>query len=168
MKSQAFGKKRQSTKKAGGGFGRTSVRRPSDAIGEDAAALSHDHIVEANDPQKPVAQMVDIDAATGTNKIGEIGETTGNTNQVEKISVLAASKLKDTFTADELRMADHAEVTNKITRLIESVTVSLDATISAQELTDLTTYLLNEAQSTIGPIGDNDGFDDKEEKTDDT
>ncbi len=130
MKSQAFGKKRQGLKR-GSGFGRSG----------GAAA-------------QPIApSIVDVQETPAASLSAPITDP-GSVSAVEMLASLAESQLKDNFTPDELRMSQKAEVTKKLQALVERVMQSEEAELSEQEQKDLVTYLLNEAEANIGPIGD--------------
>ncbi len=127
MKPTGFGKKRQGPQRAGGSFGRGSTAAvPKPLIGAPQQALSPS---PANEQSAP-------------------------TDFIDRIAEIGDERLKDHFTADELRMATKGEVVKKIGSMIVGILEEENGTLSAQEQKDLETYLLNEAEENIGPIGD--------------
>jgi len=130
MKSQAFGKKRHGLKR-GSGFGRSG----------SAAA------------QPLASPLVDVQETPAASLSAPITDP-GSVSAVEMLASLAESQLKENFTPDELRMSQKAEVTKKLQGLVERIMQSEEADLSEQEQKDLVTYLLNEAEANIGPIGD--------------
>lgn len=134
MKSQAFGKKRQGLKR-GTAFGRGSVAAPAPTPASMEPSTETSPVAEVPSQPAPITDP-------------------GQVSAVEMLASLAESQLKDHFTADELRMASKAEVNKKLLALIEQLMRQEEADLSEQEQKDLATYLLNEAEATIGPIGD--------------
>ncbi|WP_417455753.1 CpaF family protein [Kordiimonas sp.] len=127
MKPAGFGKKGQGPKRAGGSFGRGSTA----AAPAPLASVSPTGLTPspANEQGAP-ADLID--------RVAEIGE----------------ARLKDHFTADELRMATKGEVVKKIGAMITGILEEEGGSLTPQEQKDLETYLLNEAEAGIGPIGD--------------
>lgn len=128
MKAQAFGKKRQGLKRAGT-FGRSGNAVPSPSAADTLAPGS-----------SSASAPVPNDA--------------GMASAVDILAGMAEGMLADQFTADELRMSSKAEVSKKLEAVVERLMHSEDADLSTQEQKDLVTYLLNEAETSIGPIGD--------------
>ncbi len=127
MRPAGFGKKGQGPKRAGGSFGRGSTA----AAPTPLASVSPTGLTPspANEQGAP-ADLID--------RVAEIGE----------------ARLKDHFTADELRMATKGEMVKKIGAMITGILEEEGGSLTPQEQKDLETYLLNEAEAGIGPIGD--------------
>ncbi|MBL4838709.1 MAG: CpaF family protein [Kordiimonadaceae bacterium] len=164
MKPQAFGKKRQGAKKASCGFGRAGTFGANSAGENEPSNTSHSTTAKTNNNLAPADHMApaNSDEAQAPSVVADTAES-----WVDKVAIQGVAELKNTFTADELRMVDHSEVSSKITRLLERIIAEIDADLTPQEVTDLNTYLLNETEVEIGPIGDNDPDEsDTDEKTD--
>ncbi len=152
MKSQAFGKKKQGMRKSAAGFGRAAgLRRPSETSIVDTEAL----LEVANDGPA-------LAAAQPTEQVAPL-------NPVDQITAIALERLPNIITADELRMATEAEVVEKIEDLLSKLTQEKNIPLSAEDTKNLCLYLLNEATTTIGPIGndeaENAGGKDDDKKT---
>ncbi|MEX0298334.1 MAG: CpaF family protein, partial [Kordiimonas sp.] len=144
MKSQAFGKKKQNMRKTAAGFGRAAgLRKPSEASG-----------VSAN---TPLESANDGPVTAAPQPITHVEQVTAF-NPLDQITAIAVERLQSIFTADELRMATEAEVVSKIEDLLSKLTQETSIPLSAEDAKNLNLYLLNEATTTIGPIG-NDSAD---------
>ena len=130
MKSQAFGKKRQGLKK-GGGFGRAAMPAGSAAL-EDFPLEP----LEA-EAMPPSAEPEGADA-----------------ENIEAVTQCARAMLIDSFTADELRMSTKGDVERKIEQLIGRCAQMEQAVLSERQHNELAHYLLSEAETAIGRIGD--------------
>lgn len=139
MKPQAFGKRKSGLRRSNGnGFGRGSHGAP--ALQEVPAPPANDH-------------------ATNPAPAPATAETSGN--PVDRAANLGEQALPSCFTADELRMSTKGEVTKKLTMLVADLAEADGLSLSESELKDVATYLLNEAENTIGPIGDTGHIDSK-------
>ncbi|UTW59830.1 CpaF family protein [Kordiimonas sp. SCSIO 12603] len=130
MKSQAFGKKRQGLKKSGG-FGRAAM--PGTPGVTDEFPL---------EPLQPEAMPPTPEP-----------EGTGAEN-IDAVTTCARSMLIESFTADELRMSTKGDVEKKIDQLIGRCAQMENAVLSERQHTELALYLLSEAETAIGRIGD--------------
>ncbi len=129
MKSQGFGKRRQGLKR-NSGFGRSGA--------QPATPTSTSLSSESSATPSP--------ASSGTNG--------ASLSAVDLLAGQGEAQLRDHFTADELRMSTKPEVSRKILQLVQALMRDEEVALSDQEQKDLTTYLLNEAETSIGPIGD--------------
>ncbi|WP_020398026.1 CpaF family protein [Kordiimonas gwangyangensis] len=127
-----FGKKKQGLKRQSTGFGSTAG-----GFGRSSAAPALDHDPAGSAPFAANEQS-GVSAADLVDRLAEKGE----------------EALKSHFTADELRMSTKGEVSKKIDALIGELLAESGESLSGAEQKDLATYLLNEAEATIGPIGD--------------
>ena len=114
-----------------GGFGRNGAT-PSAAIKDVSPQPANDH------PPTSAAPTADP----------------GNANNVDRVAELGEQALPKCFTADELRMSTKGEVTKKLLAVVADLAEADELTLSEREIRDVATYLLNEAEMTIGPIGD--------------
>lgn len=148
MKSHAFGKKKQGTRKPAAGFGRAAgVRQPT---AEPLLSDATEPLESAND------SLVSTETSAAQVNIPHIEEPKTEVSWLDRITTLASEGLPGIFTADELRMATEAEVTLKIERLLNQLIADSGAVITEQENTSLRQFLILEAQTKIGPIGDKD------------
>ncbi len=134
MKPQAFGKRKTGLRRqTGGGFGRGAVAAtgPTAVLEEVAAHAANDHPAFAQPP---------VPSPEG--------------NSVDRLASLGEQALPSCFTADELRMSTKGEVTKKLTMIVADLAEADDLSLSDSEIKDVATYLLNEVESSIGPIGD--------------
>lgn len=150
MKPQAFGKRKTGLRRqSGGGFGRGAMAAtgPTSVLEEVAAHAANDHPAFAQPP---------VPSPEG--------------NSVDRLASLGEQALPSCFTADELRMSTKGEVTKKLTMIVADLAEADDLSLSDSEIKDVATYLLNEVESSIGPIGDtgpsNEGKNTKEGKQD--
>ncbi|WP_262691851.1 CpaF family protein [Kordiimonas aestuarii] len=128
MKASGFGKRKQGLKRQTGGFG---------------GGFGRGNAVPALDPAtSPLASAANEQADSPAPEL------------VDRLAELGEEALKSHFTADELRMATKGEVIRKIETLIDEMLVNEGESLNPQEKKDLATYLLNEAEDAIGPIGD--------------
>ncbi|WP_417449322.1 CpaF family protein [Kordiimonas sp.] len=127
MKTTGFGKRKQGSKRQTGSFGAGFGRGTTAALPDANARLAS---VADEQAACPAADLID--------RLAELGE----------------GALKSHFTADELRMATKGEVIRKIDSLIADLLTTEGESLNPQQQKDLATYLLNEAEDTIGPIGD--------------
>ena len=131
--SQGFGKRKPGLKRtAQSGFGRNGAAPQSPALQEVSAEPANDH------PATTPAPVADPDNAGNVDRIAELGE----------------QALPKCFTADELRMSTKGEVTKKLLQIVADLAEADELSVSEREIKDVATYLLNEAEVSIGPIGD--------------
>jgi pilus assembly protein CpaF len=133
MKSQAFGKKRQGLKRAAG-FGRGAIGAA------DAPATMQDAAQPVSNPGTTPQSPEPLNPAT--------------VSAVDLLAGQGEEDLRREFTPDELRMSTKTEVSKKILKLVQALMQREGVMLSEQEQRDLATYLLNEAETSIGPIGD--------------
>ena len=131
--NQAFGKRKAGLRRqSGGGFGRGAMAAAAQTqVLEEVAAPA------AND--QPATLVPSPDAEAGT---------------VDRLANLGEQALPSCFTADELRMSTKSEVTKKLTLIVSDLAEADGISITDSEKKDVATYLLNEVETTIGPIGD--------------
>ena len=133
--NQAFGKRKTGLKRqSGGGFGRGAMTAtgPSPVLEEVATHAANDHPAAFAQPPVP----------------------SPDGNSVDRLASLGEQALPSCFTADELRMSTKGEVTKKLTMIVTDLAEADGLSLSESEIKDVATYLLNEVESTIGPIGD--------------
>lgn len=73
---------------------------------------------------------------------------------VDRAANLGEQALNKCFTADELRMSTKGDVTKKLLAVVSDLAEADELELSEQEKKDVATYLLNEVEANIGPIGD--------------
>ncbi|MCK0068201.1 CpaF family protein [Kordiimonas laminariae] len=130
MKSQAFGKKRQGLKKSGS-FGRAAMPAAPGVTDEfPLEPLQPEAMPPTPEPEGAGAENIDA------------------------VTTCARSMLLESFTADELRMSTKGDVEKKIDQLIGRCTQMENAVLSERQHTELALYLLSEAETAIGRIGD--------------
>ncbi len=137
MKPQAFGRKKKAGRRAtAAGFGR----------GANAPAT----------PSTPCVQKVAQEPANDHPAPLQVANPPepGDATPVDRVAGLGEQALPKCFTADELRMSTKGEVTNKLLLVVTDLAEADGLTLSDKETKDVATYLLNEAESSIGPIGD--------------
>lgn len=137
MKPQAFGRKK------------TGVRRPAAAgFGRGANAPAT--------PMAPSVQEVPREPANDHPAQLQVANPPepGDATPVDRIASLGEQALPSCFTADELRMSTKGEVTNKLLLVVADLAEADGLSLSDKEIKDVATYLLNEAENSIGPIGD--------------
>lgn len=153
MKPQAFGRKKAGLRRAApAGFGRSAhpAGMPhTPAIPDVSGAPANDH---PND--HPVPQLVTRSPEPG------------DSNPVDRVASLGEQALPKCFTADELRMATKGEVTNKLSLIVADLAEADGLELGDKEIKDVATYLLNEAEASIGPIGDTGAQDATNSKND--
>jgi len=130
MKSQAFGKKRQGIKKAGG-FGRAATLRQT----ADAPAT----------PDMPVQNTAEV--ATDPVQLAP-------NDMVGRIADMARSMLPDQFTADELRMSSKNDVKGKLAKIIKGLATRAETELTADQIKTLQERLLQDVTASIGLVGD--------------
>lgn len=136
MKPQAFGKRKAGLRKpTATGFGRNAA--PTQAPMPTVAEVSH---APANDHPAPLQVSPSPEPA--------------DAGAVDRAASLGEQALPKCFTADELRMSTKGEVTKKLLLIVADLAEADGLSLSERETKDVATYLLNEAESTIGPIGD--------------
>ncbi len=145
MRPSAFGKKRQGLKRTGNGaFGRGSgMPDPATSAPTEEAPINGDNAPSYETPAQAEASLFNDTSAS-------------NMDITDQLALLGEKELSKTFTTDELRMATKGEVTKKIDALLDRVAASAALQPTPQQKSDLITYLLNEAETSIGPIGDQD------------
>lgn len=137
MKPQAFGRKKTGVRRTtAAGFGRGAngpAAPPAPAVQEVPREPANDHPapLQVANPPEP-----------------------GDATPVDRLASLGEQALPSCFTADELRMSTKGEVTNKLLLIVSDLAEADGLTLSEKETKDVATYLLNEAESSIGPIGD--------------
>lgn len=134
MKQQAFGRKNIGVRRGGAvGFGRN-------------ATTSTPNLESV--PTQP-ANDVTIASNTDTLEGVEAGSA------VDRIATLCEQALPKCFTADELRMSSKGDVLQKLMQIVADFSEADEQTLGDQEKKDVATYLLNEVETAIGQIGDN-------------
>nr|WP_194213838.1 CpaF family protein [Kordiimonas pumila] len=155
MKPQAFGKKRQGLKPAGGNFGRASFTSfPATESAQsspvypvnDTGAVSQPH-----DAPRPVGLAIN-----GVFQAAVPDESMAIALSLETLPTAATELLATIFTADELRMSTKAEVEHKILSMVTKLATEHGLTLKGAEQKTLLAELLAAAQETIGQIGDHD------------
>ena len=130
---QGFGKRKPGLKRSSqGGFGRNGTATEAPVLQDVSAEPANDH---PNTAPAPVADP-------------------GNAGSVDRIAELGEQVLPKCFTADELRMSTKGEVTKKLLQIVADLAEADQLSLSERETKDVATYLLNEAEVSIGPIGD--------------
>ncbi|TNE60962.1 MAG: CpaF family protein [Alphaproteobacteria bacterium] len=132
MKGPGFGNRRQ------GGL----KRAPAQAFGR--GSLGPASTVDLADSQPEVATPVTPAPVFSA----------AETDIVDHLAALGEALLPRNFTADELRMSTKGEVSKKIATIISDLSAQEGLSPSPQQTADLATYLLNEVETIIGPIGD--------------
>ncbi len=167
MKPQAFGKKKTGFRRAApAGFGRGA--HPAGAA--HTPAMSDVSGAPAND--HPAPQLVASPMAASDNSIRTPADPsatgTGPSDQtpVDRAASLGEQALPKCFTADELRMATKGEVTHKLSLIVADLAEADGLELGDKEIKDVATYLLNEAEASIGPIGDTGAQDTTNSKND--
>jgi pilus assembly protein CpaF len=127
-----FGKRKQGLKRQATGFG-----APGAGFGRSANAAAEPH-------DQPLAPMTPANEQSA----GSPGDL------IDRLADKGEAALKARFKADELRMSTKGEITRKIEAMILELLAEEGESLSPAEQKDLATYLLNEAEATIGPIGD--------------
>lgn len=143
MKHQAFGKRKTGLKRslAGGqtsGFGRGGSTQSGTSPDQAAAA--------------PVVELASV--AANDHIAGNLAPAASSGSIVDRAASLGEQVLDKCFTPDELRMSAKSEVTKKLLALVSDLAEADGLALSDKEKTDVATYLLNEVETTIGPIGD--------------
>lgn len=138
MKSQAFGKKRQVGRKAGG-FGRLGT------VGSDTASVLGE------------GQTTDIIAAPA-NEATQVDRVVEADSLMSRVAAMAATALPDNFTADELKMSTTGEVEQKLHRLVITLAARAEAEPTDDQLMHMVRDLFDELTTKIGPVGE-DAFD---------
>lgn len=148
MKPQAFGKKKI-------GNGRSSIGGFGIGFGKNGAAPIPPVEAHPTEPNAtPANDTVVVPAEINTQNNEAHKDAAEGT--VDRLAGLGDQVLTKCFTADELRMATKSEVTTKLFTIVSDLAEADELEVSEQEKRDVATYLLNEAQSTIGPIGESD------------
>lgn len=143
--NQGFGKRKPGLKRAAqGGFGRNGAAPQAPTLQEVSAEPANDH------PATTSAPVADP----------------GNASNVDRIAELGEQVLPKCFTADELRMSTKGEVTKKLLQIVADLAEADELSLSEREIKDVATYLLNEAEASIGPIGDVSASDTRSKKQD--
>jgi len=132
MKSQAFGKKKQMGRKAGG-FGRVGGARPAAA---DAP------IADAFGPSDALS------GASGDSRVAD------SDSILSRVAAMAADALTDNFTADELKMSTSGEVEQKLRRLVITLAARAEVEPDDDDLIRIVRDLFDEVSTKIGPVGD--------------
>ncbi|WP_262694317.1 CpaF family protein [Kordiimonas aquimaris] len=148
MKPQAFGRK-----KLGGG------RSPAGGFGVGFGKNTTIPVSPTDPrPATPNAKPANDTAVVPDEISTKVPEANNEASEgtVDRLAVLGDQVLTKCFTADELRMATKSEVTTKLFAIVSDLAEADELEVSEQEKRDVATYLLNEAQSTIGPIGESD------------
>jgi pilus assembly protein CpaF len=160
MKSQAFGKRRRDIKKvAGGGFGRnTSAAPEAKTEFADANATSNDISPQQNG-MAPAPMTSNTGAPnTGAPNNGASPDGFASFGQEEslhdKLLRLSTEALLAAFSPEVLLTLSHNEVLSQISELIDDTARREGIIVLEQEKQDISTFLLNEIERKIGPIGD--------------
>jgi len=143
MKHQAFGKRKTGLKRslAGGqtsGFGRSGSTHSSTSPDQATAV--------------PVVELASV--AANDHIAGNLEPPASSGSIVDRAASLGEQVLSKCFTPDELRMSAKSEVTKKLLALVSDLAEADGLELSDKEKTDVATFLLNEVETTIGPIGD--------------
>ncbi len=145
MKPQAFGKRKTGLKRpsANGqatGFGR-SIPLDGDTSLNGAATAPVVELAPRAANDHP-AESAPAPASSGT--------------VVDRAASLGEQALDKCFTPDELRMSTKGDVTKKLLAVVSDLAEADGLELSEREKKDVGTYLLNEVEAKIGPIGDSD------------
>lgn len=151
MKHQAFGKRKTGIKRplAGNQLG-GQVGSQASGFGRSAAPKSS--ALNGTTATTPVVELASFAANDHAAENGQIPQSSGN--MVDRAAKLGEQALDKCFTPDELRMSSKSDVTRKLLALVSDLAEADGLTLSDKEKTDVATYLLNEVETTIGPIGD--------------
>ncbi len=140
MKPQAFGKRKAGLRRPqAAGFGRSAT--DSVTVTPIAGTTTH----PAND--QPVQEAPSP---------GPTSSDGAPLSPVDRAASLGEQALPKCFTADELRMSTKGEVTKKLSLIVADLAEADELSLTEREIKDVATFLLNEAEATIGPIGDAD------------
>lgn len=152
MKHQAFGNRKTGLKRSLAGGHQNA----------QASGFGHGKSVDAGSGADPsvAAPVVELASfAANDHTVNAPSTNTGETlvssgSAVDRAASLGEQALGKCFTPDELRMSSKSDVTRKLLAVVSDLAEADDLILSETEKTDVATYLLNEVETTIGPIGD--------------
>ncbi len=145
MKPQAFGKrktglKRPPTNGQANGFGRNIPLEGGGSLNSAAGA--------------PIVELAPRAANDHPDEVAPAPASSGTV--VDRAASLGEQALDKCFTPDELRMSTKGDVTKKLLAVVSDLSEADGLELSDREKKDVATYLLNEVETCIGPIGDSD------------
>ncbi|UTW56004.1 CpaF family protein [Kordiimonas sp. SCSIO 12610] len=153
MKSQAFGKKRRDIKKiAGGGFGRNIAATEVNTVPSSSNVSSPTRELEIASPTSH--------QNNGANSPSSFGE---EESLNDKLLRLTASGLSAAFSPEVLLSLSHNEVLSQLSELIDDTARQEGIIVLEQEKQEISTFLLNEIEKKIGPIGEGSDKSNKKE-----
>ena len=149
MKQQAFGKRKTGRGRA---HGLQGVRADGQPNGFGRSTTLEKGTSQTNASETSVVELAPLAANDRATTSTAAPVSSGSI--VDRAASLGEQVLDKCFTPDELRMSSKADVTKKLLTVVSDLAEADGLELSSSETKDVATYLLNEVETTIGPIGD--------------